>query len=160
MHERVVSVLEERGESVEGYTYGGNPLSCATGYAVLSYLRDKQLIDRAAQEGANFQELAKSLLSALPIVGDVRGSGLLLGVEYVQDKNSRKPFPRDKRVCEAISDMTFANGLITCPISSGADGVDGDATAIKPPLTTPHEDLVQLLDIMVHTLLQTQEQFM
>ncbi len=159
VHEKVVSVLEERGESVEGYTYGGNPLSCATGYAVLSYIRDNRLVERAAEEGAYFQERASSLLE-LPIVGDVRGCGFLLGVEYVQDKTTRQPFPRSKRVCETISDMAFANGLVTCPISSGANGEDGDATAIKPPLTTPREDIDRLFDIMTKTLIQAQERFL
>jgi adenosylmethionine-8-amino-7-oxononanoate aminotransferase len=159
VHEKVVRVLEETGESVEGYTYGGNPLSCATGLAVLKYIKDYKLVERAAEEGATFQSRAKSLLE-FPIVGDVRGKGMLLGVEYVTDKNSRKPFPRDKKLCETITDIAFQKGLVTCPISGGANGVDGDATAIKPPLTTPKEILDQIFDIMAETLAEVQKNYL
>lgn len=159
VHEKVVEVLEETGESVEGYTYGGNPLSCATGHAVLSYLRDQGLVERSAEEGAYLQNRAESLMES-PIVGDVRGSGFLVGVEYVADKEKGTAFPRELQVCETIRDITFENGLVTCPISSFANGVDGDASAIKPPLTTPREDVDRIFDIMTETLEQAQRRFL
>lgn len=159
VHEKVVKVLEETGESVEGYTYGGNPFSCATGKAVLTYIKEEGLVARAAEEGAYFQSRARSLLES-PLVGDVRGSGMLVGVEYVTDRDTKDPFPRQKRLCETITDVAFRKGLVTCPISSGANGIDGDATAIKPPLTTPRGDLDRIVDIMAETLAEVQRTFL
>jgi adenosylmethionine-8-amino-7-oxononanoate aminotransferase len=159
VHEKVVKVLEETGESCEGYTYGGNPLSCATGLAVLQYINDKELIDRAAKEGEYFQERAKSLME-FSFVGEVRGKGMLLGVEYVTDQKSKKPFRRDKKLCETITDIAFHKGLVTCPISGGANGVDGDATAIKPPLTTPRKVLDKIFDRMTETLEEVQKHYL
>ena len=101
-------------------------------------------------------EHAQRLLE-LSIVGEVRGRGMLLGVEYVADKDTREPFPRDWRLCETISDVAFANGLVTCPIAGLADGVDGDATVIKPPLTTPREDVMAMLDILESSIREGQE---
>ena len=159
VHEKVVRVLEETGESCEGYTYGGNPLSCATGLAVLQYIKDQKLVERAAEEGLYFQDRAESL-KEFSIVGDVRGKGMLLGVEYVSDQRSRKPFSRDRKVCETITDIAFRKGLVTCPISGGANGVDGDATAIKPPLTTPREALDEVFKIMAETLEEVQKNYL
>jgi adenosylmethionine-8-amino-7-oxononanoate aminotransferase len=159
VHEKVVKILEETGESVEGYTYGGNPLSCATGLAVLKYIKDHGLVERTVEEGVYFQARAKSLMK-FPIVGDVRGRGMLVGVEYVRDRTTKEPFPRARKLCETITDVAFRKGLITCPISGGANGVDGDATAIKPPLTTPRQDLDRIFDIMAEALAEVQKRYL
>jgi len=92
------------------------------------------------------------------MVGDVRGQGMLLGVEYVADKETGGPFPRSAQVSETITDRAFANGLVTCPISGVADGVDGDATVLKPPLTTPREDVIKMLGILEDTIQQVEQE--
>jgi adenosylmethionine-8-amino-7-oxononanoate aminotransferase len=116
-----------------------------------SSITANDLVARSAEIGVQLHERAQELLE-LPIVGDVRGRGMLLGVEYVADQETRRPFPRSKRVCETITDRAFANGLVTCPISGVADGVEGDATVFKPPLTTPSEDVAEMLDILRETI--------
>jgi len=151
IHEKVIRAIEPSGRSIVGFTYGGSPLSCAVGEAVLSYITSNDLVARSAETGAQLHERAQELLE-LPIVGDVRGRGMLLGVEYVARKETCRPFPRSMRVCETITDRAFANGLVTCPISGVADGVDGDATVFKPPLTTPSEDVAEMLDILRETI--------
>ena len=151
VHRKVVEALEPSGRSIDGYTYAGNPLSCAVGDAVLKYITDNDLVARSAQLGGDLHQIAQRLRE-LPIVGDVRGRGMLLGVEYVADKEARAPFPRDKHLCETITDRAIANGLVTCPISGVADGVEGDATVFKPPLTTPQDDVFNMLEILERTI--------
>jgi hypothetical protein len=76
-----------------GYTYSGNPLSCAAGLAVLGYIEKNRLVERSAQMGKYlFERLAR--LKELPMVGDIRGKGLLLGIEFVKDKAKKTPFER------------------------------------------------------------------
>ena len=157
IHENVVRAIEPSGRSIQGFTYGGSPLSCAVGDAVLSYITEKGLVERSAQVGAELHERAQRLLE-LDMVGDVRGQGMLLGVEYVTDRETGGPFPRSARVCETITDRAFANGLVTCPISGVADGVDGDATVFKPPLTTPQEDVIKMLGILEDTIQQVEQE--
>jgi adenosylmethionine-8-amino-7-oxononanoate aminotransferase len=157
VHENVVRALEPSGRSIAGFTYGGNPLSCAVGDAVLTYITDNDLVARSASIGAELQEHAQRLRE-LDMVGDVRGKGLLLGVEYVADKETGQPFPRSARICETITDRAFANGLVTCPINGVADGVDGDATVFKPPLTAPRDDVMAMLGILEDTIQQVQEE--
>ena len=156
IHEKVIKAVEPSGRSIQGFTYGGNPLSCAVGEAVLSYITDNDLVERSVQLGAEVQQRARQFLE-LPIVGDVRGRGMLLGVEYVANKKTRTPFSRNIRLCETITDRAFANGLVTCPISGVADGVDGDATVFKPPLTSPLDDVMTMLDILEDTIRQVQD---
>ncbi len=156
VHEKVVKAIEPSGRSVEGYTHAGNPFCCAVGDAVLSYITEHHLIERAAQLGTDLHERARRLLE-LPIVGEVRGRGMILGVEYVADKETRRPFAPDLRVCQTIADVAFRNGLVTCPITGVADGVSGDATVFKPPLTTPGEDVMAMLDILSHSIEEVQK---
>ncbi len=155
VHQEVIAALEPSGRSVDGYTYGGNPLSCAVGEAVLKYITDNELIARSARVGAALHQHAQRLRE-LPIVGDVRGRGMYLGIEYVADQATRAPFGRGKHICETITDRAIANGLVTCPISGVADGVEGDATVFKPPLTTPEDDVLSMLDILEQTIQQVQ----
>ena len=156
IHQKVIQAIEPSGRSIAGFTYGGNPLSCAVGDAVLAYNTDNGLVERSAQVGAELHEHAQRLLE-LDIVGDVRGRGMLLGVEFVTDKETREPFPRSMHLCETITDRAFANGLVTSPISGVADGADGDAIVFKPPLTTPREDVVAMLDILESSIREVQE---
>jgi adenosylmethionine-8-amino-7-oxononanoate aminotransferase len=156
IHEKVIRAIEPSGRSIQGFTYGGNPLSCAVGDAVVSYIADHDLVQRSAEVGAKMHEQAQRLRE-LPIVGEVRGRGMLLGLEYVADRDTREPFSRERRLSETICDVALANGLVTSPITGLADGVDGDVTVIKPPLTTPLEDVMAILDILEGTILEAQE---
>ena len=81
----------------------------------------------------------------------------MLGVELVTNKETREPFPRSTHLCETITDRAFANGLVVNPIRGLADGVDGDAIVLKPPVTTPREDVMAMLEILESSLRQVQE---
>jgi adenosylmethionine-8-amino-7-oxononanoate aminotransferase len=159
IHGRVVKALESSGRSMQGYTYGGNPLSCAGGDAVLSYIHTHNLIDRSARVGAEMKERAQVLLD-LPIVGDVRGWGTLLGVEYVADRETREPFGRELHVAERIRDVAFNNGLTICPITGFVDGIRGDVSVLSPPFTTPSEDITNMLDILEGAIREVQKEVM
>ena len=156
IHEKVVKAIEPSGRSVIGFTYAANPLSCAAGDAVLTYITEHDLVQRSAQVGAAMHERAQRLLD-LPIVGKLRGRGMLLGVEYVADKETREPFAKEQRVCQTITDIALEKGLGTYAMTGVADGVDGDATVIKPPLTTPQDGVMTMLDILESSILEAQE---
>jgi adenosylmethionine-8-amino-7-oxononanoate aminotransferase len=156
IHEKVVKAIEPSGRSVVGYTYAANPLSCAVGDAVLSYITEHDLVRRSAQVGAEMHERAQRLLE-LPIVGKLRGRGMILGVEYVADKETREPFARELQVCQTITNVALEKGLVTYAMTGVADGAAGDATVFKPPLTTPREDVVAMLDILESSIRKIQE---
>jgi 4-aminobutyrate aminotransferase-like enzyme/Ser/Thr protein kinase RdoA (MazF antagonist) len=113
-------------------TFGGNPVSCEIGLAVLDVLRDERLPERAVRVGAKLEAGLRTLASRHPIVGDVRGLGLFLGIELVLDPVARTPAPRHAAyVVERMKD----HGILL-----STDGPDHNVIKMKPPLVFSEED--------------------
>jgi adenosylmethionine-8-amino-7-oxononanoate aminotransferase len=148
IHEKIFEVFSKSRRSTFflGYTYGGNPLSCAAGLAVLRYIKKNGLVERADKMGeylfGKFESLKK-----IPIVGDIRGKGLLLGIELVQD-GKKTPFPRSKKLAEAIVRKAFENGLILLPGHGLQDGVVGDLLMIAPPFIVQQQEIDEIYRIL------------
>ena len=134
---------------VIGHTASGNPLSCGVGAAVLSYILDNGLIENAAADGQYFKERLRELALRHEMVGDVRGLGLLLGVELVRNRATKEPFPPAWRVSTRVGNATLARGLVSYPGAWTADGVAGDHLLYAPPLIVNRDrvdDIVRILD--------------
>jgi adenosylmethionine-8-amino-7-oxononanoate aminotransferase len=148
VHEKIFDVFtrSKRSSFFLGYTYAGNPLSCAVGLAVLRYLKEKKLVERAAQMGARlFGQLEG--LKKIPIVGDIRGKGLLLGIELVQDAQ-KNPFPRSRKLAESIVRKAFAKGVILLPGHGLEGGVVGDLLMLAPPFIIREEEIKRVFDVL------------
>jgi len=147
--EIVGEVRRRSGSFVIGHTSSGNPLSCAVGSAVLRYVLDHNLIENSASTGAYFQERLVKLAARHEMIGDVRGLGLMLGIEFVQDRATKAPFPVEWKVSKRIGDATLRRGLVSYPGAGTVDGVVGDHVLYTPPLTiTPGQvdELIAILD--------------
>lgn len=143
------TIQKGSGRFEHGHTYQGNPLACAVGVSVLNYVVERRLIENAVSTGAYLLARLEDLGSRHAIVGDVRGKGLMLGMEFVKDKESKEPFPPERNASSLIATTAFNDGLIVYPGSGCADGVSGDHILIGPPLTIKPEEcdiLVNLLD--------------
>ena len=139
---RVVEAFEHgSGAFVHGFTYQAHPVSAAAGNAVLDYLETHKLFDRVNAAG---QELRRTLspLQSHPNVGDVRGLGLLLGVEFVKNKATREPFPKEQNIAEKIRQACLEEGVLTYPIQGCVDGLRGDHILLAPPFTISSEECV------------------
>ena len=139
---RVVEAFEHgSGAFVHGFTYQAHPVSAAAGNAVLDYLEAHKLFDRVNAAG---QELRRALspLQSHPNVGDVRGLGLLLGVEFVKNKAIREPFPKEQNIAEKIRQACLEEGVLTYPSQGCADGLRGDHILLAPPFTISSEECV------------------
>jgi adenosylmethionine-8-amino-7-oxononanoate aminotransferase len=148
VHERVYEVFtrSRRSTFFLGYTYAGNPLSCAAGLAVLRYLRKNHLVERAAQMGAFLFRRFESL-KKIPVVGDIRGKGLLLSIELVQ-KSDKTPFPRSRKVAETIARKAFEKGVILLPGHGLEDGVVGDLLMLAPPFVVKEDEIDQIYSVL------------
>lgn len=147
--EFVDEVRTRSGSFVIGHTSSGNPLSCATSNAVLRYILDHHLTENAAVVGHHFIARLQELASRHEIVGDVRGLGLLIGVEFVRDRETKEPFSPSWGVAQRVAAETLRRGLVSYPGTGTADGVAGDHLLYAPPLTITKEqidDLVAILD--------------
>jgi adenosylmethionine-8-amino-7-oxononanoate aminotransferase len=153
-----VGELRRRGSSfVIGHTAAGNPLSCAAGAAVLRYILDHDLISHAATVAEHFFRRLEALADRHPIIGDVRGLGLLLGLEFVSDRATKQPFPTAWHVAKRVAAETFARGLVSYPGTGTADGAAGDHLLYAPPLTITCrqvDDLVAILDASLTAVAQ------
>jgi adenosylmethionine-8-amino-7-oxononanoate aminotransferase len=92
-----------------------------------------------------------SSLLAHPHVGDVRGRGLMVGIEIVSDKATRRPFPRAERRAERLAARAFAAGLVTYP-SGGCLGTEGDVVMLAPPFVVTEEELSEMAKILDESL--------
>jgi len=123
-------------------TFGGNPVSCAAGLAVLEVIEAEGLQENARIQGARFKAGLEALQARHPSIGDVRGMGLMLGVELVEDRGTRAPA---RALTTEVLEATRELGLLV-----GRGGLDGNVLRIKPPLCLTGEDVefaLQALDM-------------
>jgi adenosylmethionine-8-amino-7-oxononanoate aminotransferase len=125
-------------------TYSHHPVTCAAGAATLRYLKRHRLVERCAAASAGFfAELAT--LADHPAVGDVRGAGLLAGIEFVRDRTTREPMPRGWRFAERLVERAREEeGLIVWPNVGHADGTRGDLLIVAPPLAVTPEEVAEI----------------
>ncbi|MCW4049702.1 MAG: aminotransferase class III-fold pyridoxal phosphate-dependent enzyme [Candidatus Bathyarchaeota archaeon] len=127
------------------FTYGFNPLSAAAGSAVLDILVKERLIERSATMGRYLSKRLKEL-DDLPIIGDTRGKGLLHGVEFVKDKSTKAPFPREKQVSHRMFKGMASRGVLPYIGTGTADGTLGDHFTLCPPFIITEEQIDEIID--------------
>ncbi len=146
------------GGFVHGFTYSGHPPSAAAGVAVLTILQEQGLVEAAARKGEYLKSGLLQLQARHPIVGEVRGKGLMLGLEFVRDRATREPFCRDLKVSERVVGAAFRRGLCVYPGSGTVDGVRGDHILVGPPLIISQPELDLLLSILDEALTDVENQ--
>jgi adenosylmethionine-8-amino-7-oxononanoate aminotransferase len=124
---------------MHGFTYQAHPVTTAAGNAVLDYLEAHHLFERVTTAAQNLRG-ALFPLQAHPNVGDIRGLGLLLGVEFVKDKVTREPFPREQNIADKIRQACLAESVLTYPTQGCVDGLRGDHILLAPPFTISPEE--------------------
>ncbi|MBZ5540068.1 MAG: aspartate aminotransferase family protein [Acidobacteriia bacterium] len=130
---RVVAAFERgSGSFAHGFTYQAHPVAAAAGNAVLDYLETHRLFDRVAPAAASLRA-ALAPLESHPHVAEVRGLGLLIGIEFVRDKAARAPFEPSEGVAEKIRRATMDEGVLTYPSQGCVDGSRGDHLLLAPP---------------------------
>jgi adenosylmethionine-8-amino-7-oxononanoate aminotransferase len=148
--EVVDAIARGSGAFLHGFTYNAHPISLAAGRAVLRYLQKRELV-RAAdsqKEGTIARALRRALdgLLELPVVGDVRGLGMLLGVEFVADKKSKQAFSPAKNFAGRVGNAALQRGLLVYPMQGSADGVSGDHLLLAPPAIITEEQVGWAVD--------------
>ena len=146
------AIYDKSDSFVHGHTYGGNALSCATALAVQNYIADNDLVSKCAHMGDRMLEKLKPL-EAMPHVGEVRGKGLLLGIEFVADKVTRAPFDPALGLTNRIVGNAFDKGVLVMAGSPGlVEGKSGDHIAISPPFTITESEVDDVVDIVTESI--------
>jgi putrescine aminotransferase len=145
--ERVAKVVIEGGEFAHGYTYSGHPVAAAVASANLSIIEDEGMIAQVRDEtGPYLQKRIEELLDH-PLVGQVRGIGLMAAVELVQDKESHTNYPKEVGIGGICRDYALANGLVMRAV--------GDSMILCPPLIISKLEIDELIEIIKKSLDQT-----
>ena len=148
--EVVDTIREGTGRFVHGFTYSGMPLVCLVGNTVFDIVEDDGLVERSRRVGAYLLERLTALEQKHEIIGQVRGIGLLAGIEFVADRATRRPFDPSLQVTERVVMMAEERGLL---LRQGAPGANfnngGDHVQISPAYVITEgeaDEIVSLLD--------------
>ena len=142
-------VLEtfQRGSSLfqHGHTYMGHPTACAGSLAVQRKVKDQNLLADVRELGEHLVTKLSERFGKHPHVGDIRGRGLFVGLEFVADRTSKKAFDPAKKLHTKIKAAAMREGLICYPGGGTVDGVEGDHVLLAPPFTITLDELDELV---------------
>jgi adenosylmethionine-8-amino-7-oxononanoate aminotransferase len=145
------TVKEKLGSFTHGFTFSHHPVVAAVAREVLSILEKEDLVARVARlERPFFAALER--LKRFDFVGDVRGRGLLAGIELVRDRKTKEPFPRSRKLAEDVASRAFAKGLIIYYGTGMANGVDGDTLVLGPPFVIDESQIEDVAALLEETL--------
>ena len=129
-----------------GHTYLGHPTACAAALAVVTTLLDEQLIGRVQVQGAKLKAALDDRFGAHPHIGDIRGRGLFLGMEFVADRASKTPFDPAEARHRAFKAAAFEARLICYPMGGTIDGRRGDHVLLAPPFIIGDGQIDEICD--------------
>ena len=141
-------ILNGSGDFAHGGTFSHHAVGAAAGLAVLRYMQEHDLVAAAVQKGKLLGQKLRAELEAIPCVGDVRGVGLMWGVEFVADRASKAAFPPEMHFGQQVADVAFGRGLIVYPGSGCADGVSGDSVMLGPPLVITEVQVGEMVTLL------------
>jgi hypothetical protein len=144
-------VARGSGALAHAQTFSHHPVSCAAGVATLRYLREHRLIERCAELGPVLHRRLAELRD-LPFVGDVRGRGLLAGIEFVADLETREPLPRSAGFAESFTQAALDAGLVVWPNIGHANGRDGDLVMLAPPFIVTEDQIDEIVALLARAL--------
>jgi len=147
----IVDAVLDAGGFAHGHTYAGNPLACAAGLAVLDEIERGDLTANAARVGAMLAERLRDMMQKYPVIGDVRGKGLLMAFELMQDRQSKAPLPPELNAYNRLVDIAYANGLIIYSRRTRG-GLSGDHFMVCPPMITTDEQLEEITELLDRSL--------
>jgi adenosylmethionine-8-amino-7-oxononanoate aminotransferase len=140
-----IAIADGSGAFLHGFTYNSHPISLAAGRAVLTRLQKGKLVRAADSESrGSTAAILRSALEGLrdaKSVGDVRGIGLLWGVEFVADKATKRPFDTELNFAGRVAQAALNRGLLVYPMQGCVDGVSGDHLLIAPPAVITAEQI-------------------
>ncbi len=143
INERVAKAWEVDGPEgmiMHGYTYMGHALACAAGLQSLKIVEEEGLVENAGKVGAYYIEQMTALKDEFPIIGDVRGKGLMMAVELVADRKTKEPLAPDNPLTGAISSNALRNGVVIRGIAN--------KLIASPPLTFSRENVDEVVSVL------------
>jgi adenosylmethionine-8-amino-7-oxononanoate aminotransferase len=143
--EHIVKRLRDgSGAFLHGHTYMGHPVAAAAALAVQRVIQRDCLLGAVTVRGAAFRRMLREAFGAHPHVGDIRGRGMLLGLELVLDRASKAPFDPALKLHAVIKEQAMARGLMVYPMGGTIDGRQGDHILLAPPFIATEAELAEI----------------
>ena len=146
------AIVEAHGSVLTGHTFSGHTAACAAGLAVQRIIERDRLLERVRTRGESLRTSLRDSLKRFAEVGDVRGRGYFIGIEFVRDAKTRQPFPEERGLSAEIGRRAFEDGLIVFPCAGNAGGGLGDAIIIAPPYNASDAELSELTDKLARAI--------
>ena len=133
------------GSFLHGHTYIGHPVAAAAALAVQEVIERDGLLQQVQRRGATLKRMLGDVFGQHEHVGDIRGRGLFVGIELVQDRATKEPFAPQRRLHAAIKSEAMARGLMVYPMGGTIDGQRGDHILLAPPFIVSASDLSEIV---------------
>jgi adenosylmethionine-8-amino-7-oxononanoate aminotransferase len=150
--------IEKNTHFLAGNTYACNPVGCAVGKFVIEYLEKNELVKKSKFQGEYLKKRLEQL-KKFEIVGDVRGEGLLIGIEFIKDKITKEPFPPELNLSTQISRLALNEGVVLYPGRGSRDGQSGDHILITPPFIINDQQCDEILYSLESSIEQVMENY-
>ncbi|SDY76631.1 aminotransferase family protein [Tindallia californiensis] len=150
-------MVQGSGNFIHGHTYASNPLSCGIGLKVLEIIEREGILQNAAEQGEYFGERMEQLYK-YPIIGDVRGKGLMWGIEFVQDRDTKEPFDPSVNLKGKFTVNCLEEGVVPYPGGGSAGNGKGDDTLLAPPINITRKELTEMMDRLERAIDKTSKQ--
>lgn len=154
----IQTITEGSGNIMAGHTYSANPLSCSVALAVIKYLLDHQILAKVQTNSRYLQRKLTELGQKHPIIGNIRGLGMMWGLELVSNYITREPFNDALGVPGMVINQAMENGLLIYNASGGFVGPAGATFMVTPPLTINKKEINLLINLLDTTLSQIEIQ--
>jgi adenosylmethionine-8-amino-7-oxononanoate aminotransferase len=130
-----------------GYSWSGNPTGAAAQLAAYKYLKEHDLLENCRKQGAYLKECLEKIAEKHPIMGDIRGMGLMVGIELVKDKVTKEPFDIKLGMAGQVQDECLDVQNMIIEASNGCfKGVAGDANVLSPAYVVTKEEIDMIVD--------------
>lgn len=149
--EHIVQAVQDAGGFLHGHTYAGNPLACTAGLAVLTEIERQGMMANARHVGALLKARLSALMQRYGFIGDVRGEGLLLAFEFVSNRETMAPLPREMKAFDDLVERAYAEGLIIYSRRTRG-GYEGDHFLVCPPMITTEAQVDEIMEKLTRAL--------
>lgn len=146
------AIAQGSGFFQHGHTYLGHPVAAAAGLAVVGKLTSQNLVSRCHEMGEKLHQELCDRLAQHPNVGDIRGRGLFRGIEFVADRETKRPLPPQDGVAARLKAAAFQNGLICYPMPGTRDGKSGDHVLLAPPFIISDDEVSEMVDKLARSI--------
>jgi adenosylmethionine-8-amino-7-oxononanoate aminotransferase len=145
-HERIVACLRDgSGAFLHGHTYIGHPVAAAAALAVQQVMARDGLLEQVRSRGDCLRRLLMDAFREHPHVGDIRGRGLFMALEFVRERASKEPFAPEQKLHAVLKNEAMVRGLMVYPMGGTIDGKHGDHVLLAPPFIASEGDLGEIV---------------